>query len=325
MVNKTTPSGDFYQVDYNRQAGDAGQWEKLNFALRRMYEQFSKLQGGINAGTIAGPGTIAGSVNTVPPLVGGGPLPATISIPAASAGSSGYLSGSDWTTFNSKLSPGQTMYIGTTAHAVNRASAPEGLSGITGLTPGTDFVHTHNSVAAMTIVESGALVNTLYLKAGLVGIGTTTTPAKLSFAASTSSTDGLQFGTDATPVNLYRSAISTLMTSSNFVAAGITANADLNVIGGNLMLDNNKFIYQKDTGATPVPILGISVDNNTYILSASGGNIVLKTENVNIGITIKTAGVINFPRCPRQTSSAGLTAGDVWCDTTGGLNILKLV
>src|SRR6185369_17974855 len=68
----------------------------------------------------------------------------------------------------------QTMYIGTTAQATNRASAPETLSGITGLTPGANFTLTQNSVVPFTSVESGAVANTLYLKTGNVGVGTTT-------------------------------------------------------------------------------------------------------------------------------------------------------
>ena len=67
--------------------------------------------------------------------------------------------------------PGQTMYIGTTAQAINRASAAEILTGITGLTPSADFILTQNSVSVLTSVESGATVNTIYIKAGQVGIG----------------------------------------------------------------------------------------------------------------------------------------------------------
>ena len=67
----------------------------------------------------------------------------------------------------------QTMYIGTTAHALNRASAAEGLAGITSLTPGADFTLSQNSVNVLTSENTGAIVNTLYLKAGNVGIGTT--------------------------------------------------------------------------------------------------------------------------------------------------------
>ncbi|MFA5095041.1 MAG: tail fiber domain-containing protein, partial [Candidatus Paceibacterota bacterium] len=78
---------------------------------------------------------------------------------------------------------GQTMYIGTTAVAINRASAALALTGITGITPATDFTLTQNSVVPFTSVESGAVVNTLYLKAGNVGIGTTTPTSKLTISS----------------------------------------------------------------------------------------------------------------------------------------------
>jgi hypothetical protein len=80
-----------------------------------------------------------------------------------------------------------TMYIGTTAHALNRTTAAEGLAGITSLTPATDFTFIHNSINAMTIVESGALVNTLYLKAGDVGIGAITPAGRLEISKATGS------------------------------------------------------------------------------------------------------------------------------------------
>jgi hypothetical protein len=45
---------------------------------------------------------------------------------------------------------------------------------ITNIAPGANFTLTQNSAAPFTSVESGAVVNTLYLKAGHVGIGTAT-------------------------------------------------------------------------------------------------------------------------------------------------------
>jgi hypothetical protein len=87
-----------------------------------------------------------------------------------------------------------TMFIGTTSQALNRASAAEGLAGITGLTPNADFVLTQNSVAALTSVESGALANTLYLKAGNVGIGTTSPGYKLDIKTADTGYDGFRIG-----------------------------------------------------------------------------------------------------------------------------------
>ena len=74
----------------------------------------------------------------------------------------------------SKADVGQTMYIGTTAHVLNRTSATEVLTGITGLTPNANFVLTQNGIVTFTSEETGAVTDTLYLKAGNVGIGTTT-------------------------------------------------------------------------------------------------------------------------------------------------------
>ena len=45
------------------------------------------------------------------------------------------------------------------------------LTALTNITPGADFTLTQNSVVPFTSVESGAVVNTLYLKAGQVGLG----------------------------------------------------------------------------------------------------------------------------------------------------------
>ena len=114
MATKVTPSGDFYQVDFDRKAPDAGQWEKLNFALRRMYEQFSKLQGEISSGVVGGGGGgSSGPVSTSPPLSGGGTPPITISIPQATGSVDGYLAATDWTTFSAKVTPARL--INTTA------------------------------------------------------------------------------------------------------------------------------------------------------------------------------------------------------------------
>lgn len=63
-----------------------------------------------------------------------------------------------------------TTFVGTTSIALNRSSAAQVLTGITGLTPSANFVLTQNSVAALTSVESGAIVDTATLKAGKVGI-----------------------------------------------------------------------------------------------------------------------------------------------------------
>lgn len=56
----------------------------------------------------------------------------------------------------------------------NSKAASGANADITSLTPGTDFTLNQNSVAVFTSVLSGAIVNTLYLKTGHVGVGTST-------------------------------------------------------------------------------------------------------------------------------------------------------
>lgn len=53
-----------------------------------------------------------------------------ISIRQASGSQNGFLSSTDWTTFNNKANTNQTMHIGTTAVAINRASGALSLSGV---------------------------------------------------------------------------------------------------------------------------------------------------------------------------------------------------
>lgn len=56
---------------------------------------------------------------------------------------------------------------------------------IANIAPGADFTLTQNSVVPFTSVNSGAIVNTLVLKTGLVGIGTTAPTALLHLKAGT--------------------------------------------------------------------------------------------------------------------------------------------
>ena len=59
----------------------------------------------------------------------------TIQVALANTSTNGYLSSTDWNTFNGKAAADQTMYIGTTAVAINRTSAALTLADITLTTP----------------------------------------------------------------------------------------------------------------------------------------------------------------------------------------------
>lgn len=78
---------------------------------------------------------------------------------------------------------GQVHYVGTTSIAANRASAAQGLAGVTSLTPGANFTLVQNAVNVLTSEEIGGVVDTLYLKAGKVGIGTPDPISALTLSA----------------------------------------------------------------------------------------------------------------------------------------------
>lgn len=58
-----------------------------------------------------------------------------IATQSASASANGYLTSADWSTFNAKAAANQTMYIGTTAVAINRTSGALTLEGMSFVTP----------------------------------------------------------------------------------------------------------------------------------------------------------------------------------------------
>jgi hypothetical protein len=186
-----------------------------------------------------------------------------------------------------------TMYIGTTVHALNRASAPEGLTGITGLTPAADFTLTQNGVAAFTSVEAGAIVNTLYLQNGKVGIGIIPTIYKLTINGSV-----ITYGI------IYTNVDSADALASQWQLNGATDPNKQILIGFNTTLNyaSIQAIWQ----------------GNSY------RNLILCGGGANVGIGTFTPGsklsIVGLP-----VSVVGLSTGDIWVDTTGGLNILKIV
>ncbi|PIR28196.1 hypothetical protein COV39_00340, partial [Candidatus Berkelbacteria bacterium CG11_big_fil_rev_8_21_14_0_20_40_23] len=136
-------------------------------------------------GTLRLSGATSGYVGLAPAAAAGS---VTYTLPSAdgtsgqvlSTNASGVLS---WITAAGGGTPGGS----TTQLQYNNAGAFGGITGattngttvtltspiITNIAPAADFTLTQNSVVPFTSVNTGAVVNTLYLKAGKVGIGTT--------------------------------------------------------------------------------------------------------------------------------------------------------
>ncbi|MDB5254933.1 MAG: hypothetical protein JWL92_309, partial [Candidatus Nomurabacteria bacterium] len=88
---------------------------------------------------------------------------------------------------------------------------------ITNINPGADFTITQNAVVAFTSVETGAVANTLYLKTGSVGIGTTTPASLLSVGA----TSQFQVNSSGAIVAATGVASSGTVTFSGLTAGGL--------------------------------------------------------------------------------------------------------
>jgi hypothetical protein len=145
----------------------------------------------------------------------------------------------------------------------------------------------------------------VYFKGGNAGIGTTT-PAKVLDVNGT-------FRVGVAGIN-----------ASTFECDPSSGNCD---IGGSSAAGSGP---SSDTRLT---ILGATTDSTEYLIVGKNSSATnqfwfrndgtfYNSGNVGIGTTTPRSklSVVGLP-----TSASGLTSGDIWCDTTGGLNILKIV
>jgi hypothetical protein len=148
------------------------------------------------------------TLTTTAPLTGGGNLSTnrTLSIPAATASVDGYLTGADWTTFNSKLSTSRS--ISTTAPltgggdlTANRTlSIPAATASVNGYLVGSDWTVFNNKQAALGYTPVNQTL-TISTTAPLTGGGDLSTNRALSMPAATASVNGYLTGADWTVFN----------------------------------------------------------------------------------------------------------------------------
>ena len=198
--------------------------------------------------TATGTGTIAAtsiptlSVNTTAPLTGGGALTGnlTLAIPAASGSVNGYLSSTDWATFNAKQPAGsyvlQSTTVSTTAPLSGGGalssnltlSIPAATSSVNGYLSSTDWA-TFNAkqpagsyVLQSTTVNGHALSSNVTVTASDVGLGSADSP---SFAAATASTGS--FTTSATGQGLSLHGGGTVTGASGAVTVASASNGNI--------------------------------------------------------------------------------------------------
>jgi hypothetical protein len=248
---------------------------------------------------------------------------------AAATGTKGFLTGTDWDTFNGKANANQTMYIGTTSTAINRGSGAQTIAGLTLTTPdiGVATATSINKMAITAPATSSTLAvangktftvnNTLTLAgtdssvvtfpaaSGTVAYAGTMTNGKICVSNADGKT--VDCNTD-TPTGLGTiTSVGNIASGPAFTAAvpGTTLQWS-NATSGNIILT-------AQTGA-----LGT---NTAVSLPAASGTLVVGPANVPISIAGPTAArTVTLPDSNLTIASAG--AASITIPTSGTMATL---
>lgn len=215
---------------------------------------------------------------------------------------------------------------------------------IANIVPGANFTLTQNSVAAFTSEETGAIVNTLYLKAGNVGIGTTSPASKLQVAGGnlqldsgqsifwgSSGNDQIQMSA-GTNIRMILGGTERVRVDNNGnVGIGTTSpgykldvNGTINSGGGSLAYRIGGSLF---AGASSNFTNVYAQSSGLYIWEYTGNNVrmaILDNGNVGIGTTSPNAllnvngavRVVNNQVIGLESTVSGTNAGRIYADAS---------
>jgi len=270
-------------------------------------------------------GTVTSVTGTSPVVSSGGNTPA-ISMPAATTSVSGYLTSTDWNTFNNKGSGTVTSVSGTTGritstggttHVIDLASgvATAGTTGSTTLIP-VVTIDTYGRVTSITTASNPqGTVTSVTGTAPVVSSGGAT-PA-ISMAAATTSVNGYLTSTDWTTFNGKQAALVSGTNIKTVSGTSLLGSGDLGLIGATY-------------GGT-----GVNNGSNTITLGGSltysGAYTQTWTRTANTSLTLPASGTVlssttaptNNPITGTPSSSNYLRGDGTWA-TVASSNITAL-
>ena len=246
-VNHSTPADDSFS------ASGATAWNANHslVGVGTMAEQNANnvaITGGSISG-VSGIGTVTAVTGTAPVVSSGGNTPA-ISMAAATGSVNGYLTATDWTTFNAKQPAG--TYVTSVA-----ATSPVTSSG--GATPTI-------AMPAATTSVSGYLTNTDWTTFNnklSTAVTSATAGTGMSVSASTGPVTFTNTAPDQTVVLTAGTGISTSGTYPNFTITNTSPSLGGDVVGPTGATDNAVARYDTTTGKL--------LQNSTVLISDSGG------------------------------------------------------
>lgn len=188
---------------------------------------------------------------------------------------------------------------------------------ITNLAPAADFTLTQNSIAALTSVNSGAVVNTLYLKAGNVGISSITPGQQLDVQGTIRSTNMIDTGVTASKVVVTNGSQQfTAATNLTDTAYSTAVGANPSATVGTSAVNGSSANFMRADGAPAINLTMSPTWTGNHNFAPSSGNTLFSAGNVGIG-TATPGQVLDVNGLIRSTSAGSVSLPSLIVSTNG--------
>jgi hypothetical protein len=195
---------------------------------------------------------------------------------------------------------------------------------ITNIAPAATFTLNQNGVASFTSENTSAVANTLYLKAGKVGVGTTNPLNKLHIY-STTSADGLSIDGTTDPAIVLR----TNGTIKGYAPAVITGAADYftdSAVGDfAFRSETNNILFGRGAGTSTLAVgsrVGVGTTSPTAALHLKAGSATINTAPLKFtagtNLTTPEAGAVEFDGTNLYYTDSTLARRTIFNSGAGG-------